>query len=172
MPPGATLNLDLSEAASGRVGITVNSLNPYAPGTRNVAIVTLQVAQFADIGLSPVTFGNTPTPQSVVDGSNQQLLVSYQSGNIQIGPANVGVSVSGRVFTPEGLALRNAIVSLIDEQGIRRIATTSSFGIFQFENVAVGQTYLITVSSKRYRYAPQFVNVVQTVSNLELFGLE
>lgn len=172
VPQGATLVTNLSEAAAGRVGVVVNSLNPYAPGTRQIVNVSLQVAANTPIGLSPVSFGNSPVTQSVVDGNQQQLLTSYQSGNIQIGSSTAGVSISGRVLTPNGNGLRNATVNLIDEQGIRRIATTSSFGVFQFDNVPAGETYLITVGSKRYRFAPTFLPVVDTVSDIVLVGLE
>lgn len=172
VPQGATLVTNLSETMAGRVGLMVSSLNPYTPGTRTIVMISLQVAQNAQIGLSPVTFGNSPMGQGVVDGGNQQLLTSYQSGNIQIGSTASGVSISGRVLTPNGQGLRNAVVSLIDQEGIRRIATTSSFGVFTFENVDVGETYLITVGSKRFRFAPVFIPVVDTITDLELIGLE
>ncbi len=69
------------------------------------------------------------------------------------------VTVSGRVVTPEGLGLRNAIVAMTDENGVKRTVTTSSFGIFSHENVPGNETYIIGVSSKRYRFAVQVVNI-------------
>ena len=59
------------------------------------------------------------------------------------------ITVSGRVLTPDGRGLRNAVVSLIDSQGVRRTATTSSFGLYSFGGVRAGEIYTITVSSKR-----------------------
>lgn len=82
------------------------------------------------------------------------------------------VSISGRVTTPGGQGLRNAVVSLIDAQGIRRTATTSSFGIYSFDMITTGQTYTMTVGSKRYRFAPQFVPVQGTLTNIDFMGLE
>ena len=82
------------------------------------------------------------------------------------------VSISGRVTTPTGLGLRNAIVSLIDPLGIRRTSTTSSFGIYSFDNVATGQTYTISVSSKRYRFAARIETINGALSNLDFVGLE
>lgn len=87
-------------------------------------------------------------------------------------PAAIQVSVSGRVTTPSGLGLRNAVVSLIDSNGVRRTATTSSFGIYSFNMVRSGETYTLTVSSKRYRFSPQTPTVTDTVTNVDFTGLE
>ena len=56
--------------------------------------------------------------------------------------------------------------------GIRRTATTSSFGIYSFDMVMTGQTYTMTVGSKRYRFAPQFVPVQGSLTNIDFMGLE
>ncbi len=81
-------------------------------------------------------------------------------------------TVSGRVLTPDGRGLRNAVVSLIDSQGVRRTATTSSFGLYSFSDVRVGETYTITVSSKRYRFTPRQMLINNNLSNLDFVGLE
>jgi hypothetical protein len=82
------------------------------------------------------------------------------------------VSISGRVTTPAGLNLRNVIVSLIDQNGLRRTATTSSFGLYSFDAVSTGQTYTMIVTSKRYRFTPQFVSVTGSLTNIDFVGLE
>lgn len=82
------------------------------------------------------------------------------------------VTVSGRVTTPSGLPFRNAVVSLIDSKGGRRIATTGSLGVYIFENVASGESYTMTVTSKRYRFTPRFQLVQGTLTNIDFTGLE
>ena len=82
------------------------------------------------------------------------------------------VSVSGRVTTPDGRSLRNAVVILTDPLGVRRTATTISFGIFMFDNVAVGENYVIGVSSKRYRFASRNLSVNDILTNVDFVGLE
>lgn len=82
------------------------------------------------------------------------------------------VSVSGRVVTPSGLGLRNAIVIMTDSQGFRRTTTTSSFGIYTFDNVQAGETYVFGVSSKRYRFAAQTLTPNANLSNVDFVGLE
>ncbi len=82
------------------------------------------------------------------------------------------VSISGRVLTPTGLALRNAVVTLTDAHSVQRRVTTGSFGLFSFDQIQIGQAYTVSVGSKRYRFAPQVLNITGNVTNLDLTGLE
>lgn len=83
------------------------------------------------------------------------------------------VGVTGRVLSPEGVAIRNTTVSLIDSNNIRRTATTSSFGIFSFGGVRASESYTLTVSNKRYRFAAQTVSVgTSSLSVPDLIGLQ
>ena len=86
--------------------------------------------------------------------------------------ASIRFAISGRVFTPGGLGLRNSVVSLIDASGVRRTATTSSFGLYTFDNVVSGQTFTLTVASKRYRFSPRVMTVTGNLTNLDFVGLE
>jgi hypothetical protein len=83
-----------------------------------------------------------------------------------------GVEVSGRVTTPDGRGLRNAVVTMTDSQGQRRTVTTGSFGYYRFEDVEAGSSVVIGVASNRYRFATRLVQVVDTVSDLDLVALE
>ncbi len=87
-------------------------------------------------------------------------------------PTPSTVSVSGRVTTPGGAGLRNAVVSLVDSVGLRRLATTSSFGLYSFQNVAPNETYIISVSSKRYRFTPRTQLITGNVTDADFVGLE
>jgi hypothetical protein len=83
-----------------------------------------------------------------------------------------GVSVSGRVSTPEGRGLRNTIVVLTDPLNLSRQATTSSFGFYQFDDVEASQVYTVRVISKSYRFASHTVNVTSALANVDFVGLE
>jgi hypothetical protein len=87
-------------------------------------------------------------------------------------PVQPPATVSGRVLTSDLRGLRNATVSLTDSQGVRRIATTSSFGVYSFDNVRTGETYIVNVSSKRYRFAPLISQFNGNATNVDFVGLE
>lgn len=81
-------------------------------------------------------------------------------------------TISGRVTTPTGQNLRNAVVSLIDANNVRRTATTSSFGLYSFDNVTIGGSYTISAANKRYRFTPQIRTITGNLSNVDFVGQE
>jgi len=79
-----------------------------------------------------------------------------------------GASLDGRVRTPSGAGLRNAIVSVTDQQGNMRTARTGAFGGFRFEGLPVGEGYVVSVKSKNYTFAPRFVQLLDDLSGFEI----
>ncbi|MFT3742721.1 MAG: carboxypeptidase regulatory-like domain-containing protein [Pyrinomonadaceae bacterium] len=128
------------------------------PGTRQK-----NLGNAASLGISA---GDSLTATAMdADGNSSEFSPAF--------PVNsTSVTISGRVTTPSGLGLRNATVSLIASSGERRVATTSSFGIYNFADVPSGLSYTITVTSKRYRFAPRIQTITQSVSNMDFTGLE
>lgn len=90
----------------------------------------------------------------------------------QLAPTAAGTSISGRVMLNNGSGLVNATIYLTDQQGNSRSARTSSFGNYQFEDVAAGQTYVIVVVSKRYQFAPQVLSVSDNITDLNFIAIE
>ena len=124
----------------------------------------------------PVSFP-VPAGQSVVtatatrlDGSLNPIETSEFSAFVM--PTAANVSVSGKVLTPDGRGLRNAVVTITDSTGIKRTVTTSSFGLYSFDNLQVGQTYVIRVSSKLYRFSSRLVQVNDTLTDVDFVGQE
>ncbi|QQS34080.1 MAG: carboxypeptidase regulatory-like domain-containing protein [Acidobacteriota bacterium] len=87
-------------------------------------------------------------------------------------PTSAGVEVSGRVFTASGSPLRNATVTMTDAAGVVRTAVTSSFGYYRFEGVPVGDSFVMSVSSRSYRFTPRVVQVLDTLTDVDFVGLE
>lgn len=172
VPAGTNLGTNLNQVAQGRIGILVDSTNTYNAGTQQLATIRFTVPANAQIGLTPVTFGSVPTTQSVSSSQGALLPTTYQGGNVQIGSTAAGVGVSGRVSTPDGRGVRNATVTLRGIDGVTRTATTSSFGIYVFDSVESGQSYVVGVSSKRYRFAPRVVQVTDSLFDLDFIGME
>ena len=81
-------------------------------------------------------------------------------------------TVSGHVLTSDGRGLRNATVSITSSQGVVRTATTSSFGLFSFENISTGDVYTIRIISRLFRYASQTVQVNDNLTLPDFVGLE
>ncbi len=81
-------------------------------------------------------------------------------------------TVSGRVITQEGSGLRGAKVTMVDSLGRAKTVTTSSLGYYQFDEIETGGTYIIAVSSKRFRFSPRVVQVNDSLTDVDFVGIE
>jgi hypothetical protein len=87
-----------------------------------------------------------------------------------IAPTAASVTIGGRVLSPEGKGLRNALVRIRGVNGESRTATTSAFGYYRFADVPAGQTFVLQVISKRYQFASRTVNVTEETNELHFVG--
>lgn len=81
------------------------------------------------------------------------------------------VTVSGRVFTPDGRGLRNTSVTMV-VNGVTRYTTTNTAGYYSFENIPTGAYYLVRVVSRRYRFAVRNLPVSDNLSGIDFTGTE
>lgn len=129
----------------------------------------------ATVNISPNATGNlvntaTITAPAGVTDANQANNSATDTDTLRATAA--GVEISGRVFDANGRGLRNAVVAITDENGVTRTVTTSSFGYYRFENVDVGETYLVTVRSKRFRFETRAITVSDSISGVDFVGQE
>ena len=148
-------------------GAVVQTINEPAVADADYGLRMVDLSAFAD-GVPRLLSFNYSRPAGT-SGSDVFLIDDAALG---ISCGATGATVTGRVLTASGLGLRNAVVSLTDSNGVRRAATTSSFGVFLFENVGIAQVYTIGVSSKRYRFATRSLIVAADLANVDFVGLE
>ena len=87
-------------------------------------------------------------------------------------PTTASVTVSGRVLDPKGGGISRATVMMTDQEGNTRSARTNSFGVYNFEGVAAGKTYIINVFSKSHQFTPQVVPVNENIVELDFYPQE
>lgn len=87
-------------------------------------------------------------------------------------PTSAGVEISGRVLTSDGRGIRNAMVTITRPDGSTRTAVSSSFGYYRFDGIEAGETVVISANSRSYRFKPRVVQVFDSISDLDLVGLE
>lgn len=76
------------------------------------------------------------------------------------------VFITGRVLTSSGQGVSGAKVALNNASGaLITTATTNSFGVYRFDNVPSGLTYIIDVPSKRYNFPVRTVTVSDNLSD-------
>lgn len=191
-----TINYDSSklDLATVQIGTnlppnTLTVVNGDTPGRINVLIYLppngtavfpagsfqilrpLFTVQPGSTGFAGVGFGSDPTKNLASDPQAVAVLFNSAPGGVTItsGPTAARVRVSGQVT--DGLrGLPNSTVKLTDQTGETRIARTNSFGYYHFTDIAVGETYIISVTGKGYIFAPQIVNVSGEMDDLNLIG--
>ena len=92
--------------------------------------------------------GCAPESSSVIGGIN-----AYQFLVAPAAPTAANVTVGGKVLTDSGQGISRVSVILTDPNGTARSITTNSFGNYRFEDVEVGQTYVVSVSHRKYQFA-------------------
>jgi len=143
---------------------------------------TFNLADAAPLGTGKavldVSGGDEDVPYGMaIDGAGRFLLGGIVGDRFAVArvlgivPTAANVTVAGRVLTAGGNGLRNAIVTLTDSNGTTRAAITSSFGYYQFDEIAAGQTYIVSVASKRYTFAPLTITVTDAITDLDIYEL-
>lgn len=110
------------------------------------------------------TIGQTLAGTPVSNGNFSVASGFWTAGSLS--PTAAAVRVGGRVMTAEGSGIRNAVVTMIDENGQQRGTLTGKFGAFKFDDVAAGETYIFIVSARRFTFSQP----TQVVSVLEETG--
>ena len=177
-PEGTTLIVNASQAAAGHIGIVENfngaGNGAVTAGTKRIAAIRFHILPDAPTGASPVVFDNGAITDVTSDTYGTGIGTTFdQNGVVTILNPNVsGIQVSGRVTTSDGRGLRNATVTMTDQNGIAHSVSTSSFGYYTFDNVVTGQTYTIRVASRLYRFATRELQVTDSLTDVDFVGLE
>lgn len=86
-------------------------------------------------------------------------------------PTAATVSVSGRVLSPKGRGLANAVITLTGSSGETLTTRTNNFGYYQFNDVVAGDTVIIDVKSKLYAFETLVLNLSEETNGLNFVPL-
>lgn len=152
------------------LGNGTGNLAPFLKSKGDESIFAPTVASWTLTGL------NLPTGQNIYIRARGYYRGGYFNGSesitetvknaFLIGPTAASVSVSGVVSSSKGAGISKAIVTLIDSRGQMRTALSNSFGFYRFDDIAVGETYVFYVSSKRYQFTPRVLTVNEEITDL------
>ena len=82
-----------------------------------------------------------------------------------LAPTAANVSVGGRVSDVKDNPISRAWVSITNTNGETHSAMTNSFGYYRFNEVPVGQTYVISVRHKIYQFNSQVITVFEEIQD-------
>ncbi len=119
---------------------------------------TLLKLNFTVIGTSgqqsALTFvGTARQPSPFIFNTGDPQAVTNNGSFTVTGTTAATVSLSGRVMTASGRGIVNVNLYLTDSNGQVRSARTTSFGYYRFDDVQVGETYILSAVGKRYTFS-------------------
>lgn len=162
LPPNVmtnNLNYDLSTTAAYTGNVTVCFNVPAIPVGNFTETNIVHLENGAWVNPLP----NTTTrnyPQICGDFSSLSPFAVVQG----LAPSAAEVPLTGRVIAGQNTGVADATVYLTDQTGNVKTARTNSFGYYRFDEVEVGQTYIINVYSRRYQFTPQVVSVTEEIN--------
>jgi hypothetical protein len=145
----------------GSLPLGLSLTNSARPAAKNALVPAAGPYSITGTPTMGGTFNYTIT---ATDGTNS-FNTDYTTNIIVPPPTAASVNVGGRVIAL-GRGLANARVVLADQNGQARTALSNAFGYYEFENALAGETYIISISSKRYQFAPQLVSVTDEITDL------
>jgi hypothetical protein len=171
----SAINLD---NLSGKLAL-VNSLSSLTGNCDNNLANSFD---FVGYGATANCFeGTAPAPVSSLTTSISRILLGFDTNNNSLNfsvaqspspgaaasiPTAASVVVSGRVLSNGSRGISGVRVQITAPNGEVRTALTNGFGYFTFSEVVAGETYLVEVLSKTYRFTPMAVTVNQELTEL------
>ena len=151
--------------------------NQLAPFTYSIIAGTLPPGLSLDANTGIIS--GEPTAQGIynftVKATDTDGIAGAAQYTIQVfAPTAAIVSVGGRILTVNGNGIRNVIVTLTDTNGNTLTTRTGTFGYFRFNEIEVGETYLISVSAKQFTFNPasQILTVNEELTDLTFIANE
>lgn len=82
------------------------------------------------------------------------------------------VSVGGRVVAADGRGIRGAQITLLNTAGEARTTLTNAFGYYHLADVAAGETYIFSVSAKRFSFKQnmRILTIIEENENIDFFA--
>lgn len=107
-----------------------------------------------------------------VAGGDHGLAIDNLTVTGRGGPTAAGVNVSGRVVNASGRGMGRIAVVLSGGNLAEPLrAVTNAFGNYTFENVPAGQTYVLSVEARRYRFTDpvRVLNLADELSGIDFY---
>ncbi len=96
--------------------------------------------------------------------------VTSVDGQLTVRTANSGATLNGRLVSADGRGIGRARVAVTSTNGTTFTATSSRTGQFVVTGLVLGETYTVTVSTRRYAFSPQSISLSQNSTDIELIG--
>jgi Carboxypeptidase regulatory-like domain len=149
-----------SDPILGALALNGGTTQNHLPALLSPVLNTIPTG-VSDCGVAVTTSQNGATrPQSVA---------CDKGGAERLAPSAANASVRGRLISPFGRGLANAGVAITNTAtGEIRYARSNQLGYFNFQDLAVGNVYVVEVNSKRFVFNSQSFTLNEDLTDLVL----
>ena len=158
---GSNLSVVFNAPEPGRLKVAVYGA---FPATGDGVYVNLRFNVLGGAGsATPLNISNV-----VINDGSQPVFAA--SGSLSVTASANNGTIRGRLLSATGQPVGNARVTLTSTTGSLRTAVTNPFGLFELGNLSVGETYTVTVESKRYTFTPRTVSMTDGIVDLDMIA--
>ncbi len=150
----------LTETGDLTTNLTFNYLQTDVVGTES-SYALYRFVGSAGTAVTPFTLN---TAANTVSTNGVTTFSDWTVGSLA--PLAAGVSAAGRVTAFTGGGIANASVTFTNPQGETFVASTTQNGKFVVEGMSAGETYIVTIAAKRFRFAPQVLTLNSNLTNV------
>jgi hypothetical protein len=152
---------------------TMNFVNAQIASNGNYTLTQTVIANGGASGAG-ASFGGNYSIEGTIgqsaagtnqQGSNYNFKPGFWAAQ-RLAPTAASVSITGRILTANGRGIRNARLILTAPSGENRIVLSGTFGYFHFSEIPAGETYILSVSSKRFTFSNP-TQVISVTENIE-----
>lgn len=144
----------LTEGGDLTTNLTFNYLDPTdIAGTES----GYNLYRFTGATAAAVTPFTLNTGANTISTNGVSSFSDWAVGNLA--PTAADASVAGRVVSASGRGVANASVTFTDSQGEVYTTMTNQIGRFFIDGLPLNETFVVTVSAKRFRFAPQVLTL-------------
>lgn len=134
--------------------------NGFAPcsGPPKIQVFNVAPASLTDGQLNVIMLENTDN----ITLDYSELTINY------MGTTAASITVGGRVSVSNGRGIPSVRVTMTDATGETRTVLTGTSGYYRFVGVPAGETYIFSVSAKRYTFSQstQVRNVIEDTDDI------
>lgn len=166
--------VELAGTVSSELSVTANSETPgllrvvvfgAMPINGDGVMLNLKFTAIGKIGSV-----STLTLQNLMLNEGQPWSIATD-GRVEISPPTKNdASVVGRLMSADGQGVANTIIKLTNAQGESHTTLTNEFGDYRFGGVQIGQSYTLSVESRRFIFTTQTISVEYEMVNVNLFA--
>ncbi len=164
--------VEIADTLSDKLFVTANT---ETPGTLKVvifgalpiegkgALLNLKFTALGNAGdVSPLTFENF-----MFNEGAQKVTTTGGHVTITAQPEDEA-SIEGRLFASTGLVPNTRVILTNSNTGETYTVLSNPFGIYRFGGIKTGRTYVITVESKDFTFAPQAISLLNDMTGVDL----